>query len=101
MKTPPAAPSLRHSLLVPEVFGSVREKVRSGQITGANTPSYRRLLAEAESALRVVPPSVRGKKHTPPSGDKHDYFSLSIYFWPDGESENGLPYVPRDGQVNP
>lgn len=101
METPPTASSLRHSLLVPEIFADVRMKVRSGKITRANTPSYRRLLAGADFSLGVVPPSVLDKKHVPPSGDKRDYFSLSVYFWPDGEAENGLPYVPRDGQVNP
>jgi hypothetical protein len=61
----------------------------------------RRLLALAESALSSGPFSVTAKKNLPPSGDKRDYFSLSIYFWPNPDTSDGLPYVPRDGQPNP
>jgi hypothetical protein len=41
------------------------------------------------------------KTATPPSGDKHDYFSLRPYWWPNPRTKTGLPYVRRDGQVNP
>ncbi|MBA3687203.1 MAG: alginate lyase family protein, partial [Planctomycetes bacterium] len=41
------------------------------------------------------------KRHVPPSGDKRDYFSLSVYFWPDPAKPDGLPYIPRDAQLNP
>lgn len=58
-------------------------------------------LAAARQLLSITPPSVVTKTRTPPTGDKHDYFSLSIYFWPDPESPDGLPYVPRDGEINP
>ncbi len=30
-----------------------------------------------------------------------DYVSLSPYWWPDPEKEDGLPYIRRDGEVNP
>ena len=96
---PPA--QRRHSLLVPQIFSSIRESVRSGKITPANSPAYRHLLTGAELSLTVDPPTVVNKKHMPPSGDKHDYFSLSIYFWPDEKQPDGLPYAPRDGQINP
>src|SRR6188768_812393 len=38
---------------------------------------------EAEKALAVGRLSVIDKSATPPSGDKHDYMSLSPYWWPD------------------
>ncbi len=41
------------------------------------------------------------KPFIPPSGDKHDYMSLSPYWWPNPETENRLPYIRRDGQTNP
>lgn len=44
---------------------------------------------------------ITDKLHVPPSGDKRDYFSLSVYFWPDENSPDGKPYVARDGLVNP
>ena len=47
------------------------------------------------------PFSVMQKNHVPPSGDKHDYMSQAPYFWPDPDKKDGLPYVRRDGKVNP
>jgi hypothetical protein len=45
--------------------------------------------------------SVTFNAELPNSGDKHDYFSLSPYWWPDPDSPDGLPYIRRDGEVNP
>jgi hypothetical protein len=57
--------------------------------------------AEADRSLGEGPWSVMDKKHVPPSGDKHDYYSVGPYWWPDPSEPDGLPYVRRDGQVNP
>lgn len=46
-------------------------------------------------------PSVMDKRLTPASGDKHDYFSYGPYWWPDPTKPDGLPYIRRDGEVNP
>lgn len=35
------------------------------------------------------------------SGDKHNYESLSIYWWPDTTKADGLPYIAKDGKWNP
>lgn len=91
----------RQTLLVPAYFEGTRQKVAAGIVTMENNPAYRRLLEEAEEALSAQPLSVTYKKHTPPSGDKRDYWSLSIYFWPNQHTSDGLPYVPKDGMVNP
>jgi hypothetical protein len=45
--------------------------------------------------------SVTHKKQVPPSGDKHDYMSTGPYWWPDPAKPDGLPYIRKDGQVNP
>ncbi len=89
----------RQTLLVPEFFENFRRRAREGELS--NHAGMRQLLAHAEFALAAGPFSVTDKKHLPPSGDKRDYFSLSIYFWPNPETPDGLPYVPRDGQPNP
>jgi len=60
-----------------------------------------RLRSEAQAALMVGPWSVTDKKFLPPSGDNHDYMSLGTYWWPDPGQPDGLPYVRRDGEVNP
>lgn len=55
---------------------------------------------EGDSALKVAPHSVMEKTQTPPSGDKHDWLSQAIYYWPDPKNPNG-PYIRRDGETNP
>lgn len=45
--------------------------------------------------------SIIYKKAVPPSGDKHDYVSMGPYWWPDPTKPDGLPYINKDGQVNP
>ncbi|WP_421412513.1 alginate lyase family protein [Serratia plymuthica] len=63
--------------------------------------NYKRLLQDADSAMQKPLLSVTDKGLTPPSGDKHDYLSLGAYWWPDAGKANGLPWVRRDGLVNP
>ncbi len=41
------------------------------------------------------------KKKVPPSGNKHDYLSMGPYWWPDPAKSDGLPYIRKDGEVNP
>ncbi len=65
------------------------------------TPAYNQLLSDADKLLSYQPVSVMDKTGTPPSGDKHDYMSIAPYFWPDPSKRDGLPYINKDGQVNP
>jgi len=55
----------------------------------------------AEKHMNSGPYSVIHKKQLPPSGDIHDYTSMGPYWWPDPEKEDGLPYIRRDGEINP
>ena len=59
------------------------------------------LKQRANQLLAMESPSVMQKKMMPPSGDKHDYYSLGIYWWPNPDTEDGLPYVRNDGVRNP
>lgn len=63
--------------------------------------ALKKLLADADKALAVIPPSVMQKTKVPPSGDKHDYMSIAPYYWPDPATKDGLPYQRKDGKVNP
>jgi hypothetical protein len=78
---------------------------RTQQACLANHQDYRKALkalqSEAEKLLRTQPLSVMEKSQIPPSGDKHDYMSLGCYFWPDPSKQDSLPYINRDGEVNP
>lgn len=62
---------------------------------------FKSLYSAAEKALKQSPFSVTQKQADPPSGDKHDYMSLAPYWWPDKTKADGLPYIRRDGVVNP
>ena len=64
-------------------------------------PALSRLTRDADRALRAGPFAVTHNELTPPSGNKHDYMSLAPYWWPNPNTANGLPYLRRDGAVNP
>ena len=64
-------------------------------------PALAKLIREADRALMTMPLSVTRKDIAPPSDDKHDYMSLAPYWWPDPNAPNGLPYMRRDGKINP
>ena len=67
----------------------------------AHAPALAALRHEADSALQKEPLRVVDKTSVPPSGDKRDYYDLSPYYWPNPKSPDRLPYVFRDGRVNP
>ncbi len=60
-----------------------------------------RLRRAAEAALKRGPYSVRDKPRPAVGGDAGDYLSIGPYWWPDPAKLDGLPYVRRDGEVNP
>ncbi len=64
-------------------------------------PLYDSLLVQADACMEAKAPSVMQKRHTPASGDKHDYMSMARYYWPDPTKPGGLPYTDRDGESNP
>ena len=59
------------------------------------------LLVKADAALKQEPLTIVNKPILPASGDKHDYMSVGPYWWPDPDKPDGLPYIRRDGEVNP
>src|SRR5262245_38542596 len=71
--------------------------VRVKNSIGTNNPTIDAALAalykKAKSALKSGPFSVMDKSIVPPSGDKHDFMSLSRYWWPNPNTPDGLPYV--------
>jgi hypothetical protein len=56
------------------------------------------LRSMAESALLRGPYSVVDKTEVAPSGDKHDYWHPSPYWWPNPNTEDGFPFIRRDGK---
>jgi len=61
------------------------------------------LRPQANKELKAGPFTIvtNNKPRPAPSGDKHDYVSMAPYFWPDPAKKDGLPYIRKDGQVNP
>jgi len=76
-----------------------KDRIRQGN--GPLITAKKNLLAAADKVLTEAAHSVVEKSKTPPSGDKHDYMSVGPYWWPDSTKANGLPYIRKDGQVNP
>ncbi|MGF1722962.1 alginate lyase family protein [Vibrio kyushuensis] len=58
------------------------------------------LKKKANEALKSEIDPVTNKTLLPASGNKHDYFSFGPYWWPNPDTEDGLPYVRRDGEYN-
>jgi len=85
--------------LKPAILVKSRARLNAGD--QSLQPTIKRLRLEADEALKQGLFSVMDKKQTPPSGDKHDYMSLGPYWWPDPKKPDGLPYIHRDGRVNP
>ncbi len=77
-----------------------REAIKSGDVDKKRALSA--LIRKADKILTNAKVySVIHKKQIPPSGDKHDYMSTGPYWWPDPNKADGLPYIRKDGQVNP
>ncbi len=63
--------------------------------------AYNQLIKNADALLKYKPVSVMDKTEFPPSGNKHDYMSIAPYWWPDSSKPGGVPYIRKDGEVNP
>ena len=62
--------------------------------------ALKEIVEAAEAALEQPDVNVVSQGALPPSGDPHDYYSYSPYWWPNPEDPDG-PYIWRDGEVNP
>ncbi len=95
-----------HAATAPLYLGAAphalaRAKARLADGDAALRPALDKLVADADRALKVEPLSVTHKTKLAPSGDRHDYMSTGPYWWPDPSTPDGLPYLRRDGVVNP
>lgn len=59
------------------------------------------LKEKLDKSLGELKYSVTDKEMIPESQDKHDYFSIGIYAWPNKNTENGLPWILDDCKANP
>jgi hypothetical protein len=85
-------------------FNLTTLKLTKSQLkSGASTFSseYQKIIASADEALNEGPFSVVHKTQVAISGNKHDYLSLAPYWWPDESKPDGMPWLRRDGEINP
>jgi hypothetical protein len=97
----PAEPHLNGKLTLTEFDEMFKKKQLIWQKDESAVLEYDQLIEKANTALRSGPFSVVHKTGIPPSGDKHDYMSIGPYWWPNPNSPDELPYIRRDGEVNP
>ena len=91
---------LPSTFLLDNVFiAANKEKIKEGDKELQLLLSF--VLSSTDEAMNHESFSVTYKTKTPPSGDKRDYMSVGPYWWPDSTKSNGLPYIRRDGIVNP
>ncbi len=60
-----------------------------------------RLSKKADDILALPTLKMTDKKLHAPSGNIHDYMSCGLYWWPNPNTPDGLPYINKDGIVNP
>lgn len=87
--------------LIPLLLCAAMSDPQSAQVVERYPSAFEAILRAADAALEQRPLSVMDKRGTAPSGDKHDFYTLSPYHWPNPDSSDGLPYVFRDGELNP
>lgn len=92
---PPATPQPMHK------YVPVGTHLCTAAASEASPEGLLRLADAAAEACNAPRLSVVDKPAAPPSGDLHDYASQAPYWWPDPASPDGLPYLRRDGEVNP
>lgn len=62
--------------------------------------AYMELIEIADSLLQEEPYKVTDGD-VPPTGDVHDFFTIGKYAFPNPNTSDGMPYVRKDGMVNP
>jgi hypothetical protein len=92
-------PPPRVFVLQPDDLVETRRRLQAND--ASLLPALNQLQRDAEHAIDGGTFSVVQKGLVPPSGDKRDYMSLAPYWWPNPNTPNGLPYIRRDGEVNP
>jgi len=83
----------------PQKIFSLRKAYLNGELKNDKNIKY--LKRQADKLLDITLLSVTDKEQIPPSGDKHDYMSMGKYWWPNPDTKDGLPYIRKDGEVNP
>src|SRR6185369_13413962 len=60
-----------------------------------------RIMTRAKAAMALEPLTITKRRAKLSPGGPNDFYSMADYWWPNAASPTGLPYVKRDGQINP
>ena len=85
----------------PVSLNQLKTELNQHQAAAKISAKYQALITHANTDLNIKNPTVMDKTLIPPSKNKHDYLSISRYWWPDPSKEDGLPWIRKDGQTNP
>ena len=77
------------------------EELIAHKEAGVPAEATQALRKRADEILAMPTLKVVEIKIPRPSGDPHDFISMGPYWWPNPDTPDGLPYVRRDGYVNP
>ena len=87
---------------IPKTISFEGEELISIKQKLSKYPEEAKILEErAEKLLGTAIYSVVYKELVPESKDSHDYMTMGTYWWPDPNKPDGLPYIRKDGYVNP
>ena len=86
---------------MPTVTYTIEELIAHKESGKVSPELIEKLRAEADEILTKPTLKVIDIKLPRPSGDLHDYVSIGPYWWPNPDTPDGLPWVNRDGYINP
>src|SRR5882724_5709672 len=95
----PTEPDVPVYALAPGSLAKAKARFAAGDKSAK--AALEKLLTDADTALKQKPLSVMDKPMAPGIRERHDYFSIAPYFWPDPSKPGGFPYIRKDGERNP
>ncbi len=78
-----------------------KELLRIKEKTNLEAPLSKELRTVADGLLSKRPYHVVARTLRAESENVHDYTSMGPYWWPNPNTEDGRPYIRRDGEINP
>ncbi|WP_435675975.1 alginate lyase family protein [Polaribacter sp.] len=82
-------------------LAKTKKMIANGTASIETRITYQKLISKADVLLKSPNPTVMHKTLIPPTRDKHDYLSISRYWWPNPDYKDGLPWTKFDGLTNP
>ena len=82
------------------VLAEVKAQLQTHRASAQTQLAWEELQRQADRALDAPLMSVTEKGQVPLGGTRHDYLSISAYWWPDPHNPQGR-WIRRDGEINP